>query len=312
MSEKVTFDNLSFGTHFQDEVGRKFIKINTSASIIWRGELPSYFDICCNHHPFNCVDYSGIPVNVPFDVKCEVINFNLALDNVKSADIITPDLNNHSQNQNTKNENNMKTNDASTATTTAAVSTTPQLTLKEAVVNAVNELKVKGSFSAHDVTTAVREAANAGEIALPGLEATQPNSSNIKYWVNHADVKAVIDGLLNDGTLANLGMTNVDYSGGFRVFEFSAPATSPVPSADDHDGAPAPITTATAANATQSPMAQRVEAYLKKAGSATLKQIQSALKVNGVTCKDLAAIVAGLGFTVTPGTPDCFSTYTAN
>jgi hypothetical protein len=198
-------------------------------------------------------------------------------------------------------------------TVNTAVSSVPQLTLKEAVIDAINDLKSNGSMSAHDITTAIREAANAGEIALPGLEATQPNSSNIKYWVNHADVKAVIDGLLNDGTLANLGMTNVNYSGGFRVFEFSAPATSSVPSADDHDdAAPAPTTSASAANATQSPMAQRVEAYLKKAGSATLKQIQSALKVNGVTCKDLAAIVAGLGFTVTPGTSDCFSTYTAN
>lgn len=240
-----------------------------------------------------------------------------ALDNVKSVDIITPDLNNHSQNQNTKNENNMKTNDASTATTTTAVSTTPQLTLKEAVVNAVNELKVKGSFSAHDVTTAVREAANAGEIALPGLEATQPNSSNIKYWVNHADVKTTLDGLLNDGTLANLGMTNVDYSGFFRVFEFAAPAASasaPLATAPAAATTPAPDASApaasTSADPTQSPMAQRIKAYLsKKASAVTLKEIQSALKVNGVTCKDLASIVAGLGFTVTPGTTDCFSTY---
>ena len=188
-----------------------------------------------------------------------------------------------------------------------AVSTTPQLTLKEAVVNAVNELKVKGSFSAHDVTKTVRDAANAGEIALPGLEASQPNSSNIKYWVNHADVKTTLDGLLNDGTLANLGLTNVDYSGAFRVFEFAvgAPATtSAAPSATT----PAPA----AANPTQSPLAQKIEAYLNKVGSATLKQVQSALKVNGVTCKDLAPIVESLGFTVTAGTPDCFSTYTAN
>ncbi len=202
----------------------------------------------------------------------------------------------------------MKTNDASTAapTTTPAVSTTPQLTLKEAVVNAVNELKVKGSFSAHDVTETIRKAANAGEIALPGLEATQPNNSGIKYWVNHADVKTTIDGLLNDGTLANLGMTNVDYSGAFRVFEFAASVAAPaITPAPDASAAPAVSTS----DPTQSPMDQRIKAYLTKVGSATLKQVQSALKVNGVTCKDLASIVVGLGFTVTPGTNDCFSTY---
>ena len=236
---------------------------------------------------------------------------NQWLDNVKSADIITPDLNNNSQNQNKKNENNMKTND--TATATPAVSTTPQLTLKEAVVNAVNELKVKGSFSAHDVTKTVRDAANAGEIALPGLEASQPNSSNIKYWVNHADVKTTLDGLLNDGTLANLGLTNVDYSGAFRVFEFAVGAPATTSAAPSAPSAPSATTPApAAANPTQSPLAQKIEAYLNKVGSATLKQVQSALKVNGVTCKDLAPIVESLGFTVTAGTPDCFSTYTAN
>src|SRR5208283_5166582 len=142
-----------------------------------------------------------------------------------------------------------------------AVSSVPQLTLKEAVVNAVNELKVRDSFSAHDVTTAIREAANAGEIALPGLEASQPNSSNIKYWVNHADVKTTLDDLLNDGTLANLGLTNVDYSGAFRVFEFavgSAPASTTAPAAPS--AAPAPATNS--ANPTQSPLSQKIEAYL--------------------------------------------------
>jgi hypothetical protein len=311
MGEKLTFDSLSYGTHFQDGTGRKFIKVNADAA--W-GNTLSYFDVYHNKVVFNVISYDGYPFYIPFDVKCEVINFNPSLDIVKKDDIISPDLNNSQTQNNTTNENNMKTNDASTAT--AAVSTTPQLTLKEAVVNAVNELKVKGSFSAHDVTTAIRDAANAGEIALPGLEATQPNSSNIKYWVNHSDVKTTLDGLLNDGTLANLGMTNVDYSGAYRVFEFAGASTAPaapVPSADDHDGAPAPTTPApNAANPTQSPLAQRIDAYLKKIGSATLKQVQSALKVNGVTCKDLAPIVESLGFTVTPGTPDCFSTYKAS
>jgi hypothetical protein len=301
MSEKLIFDNLSFGTHFQDDAGRKFIKLNLDMA--FGKALPCYYDEYCNRVWFNAVDYSGIPIQIPFDVKCEVINFNLMLDNPKKTDIINSDLNN-SQNK-TINENNMKTNATAAST---AISTTPQLTLKEAVVNAVNELKVsKGNFSAHDVTTAIREAANSGEIALPGLEATQPNSTNIKYWVNHSDVKAIVDDLLNDGTLANLGMVNVNYNGGFRVFEFS----TPVPSADDHDGAPAPTPAPNAANPTQSPLAQRIDAYLSKAGTATLKQIQSALKVNGITCKDLSGIVAGLGYTVTPGTTDCFSTYVA-
>lgn len=188
---------------------------------------------------------------------------------------------------------------------TLVSSSTPQLTLKEAVLDAVKELKTsKGSFSAHDVTTSVRDAANSGEISLPGLESRGTNQA-IKYWVNHEDVKQVVDALVNDGTLANLGLTNINYNGPFRVFEFgSVVATS------------AAVTTPTAAtasaNATQSPLAARIDAYLNRVGTATLKQIQSALKVNGLTCKDFATIVANLGYVVTPGTTDCFSTYTVS
>ena len=192
---------------------------------------------------------------------------------------------------------------------TNAVNTTPKLTLTEAVVNAVNELKSKGSFSAYDVTTAVRAAANAGEIELPGLEANT-NQSGIKYWVNNEDVKREIDALLNNGELANLGLTNVNYNGSFRVFEFAnsaatttvaTPAAPVASTTDDTDPADA-----------DSPVASRVSAYLSKVGTATLKQVQSALKVNGITCKDFAGIVKGLGYTVTPGTSDCYSTYTVS
>ena len=241
--------------------------------------------------------------------KIKWINLNvgvlnkLALDILKIGDIIISDLSNNSQKQKQqeKIKHNMKTN-----ATTAAVSTTPQVTLKEAVTNAVNELKVKGSFSAHDVTSAIRAAVNGGEIAIPGLEA-QPNSAGISFWVKHEDVKAIVDEMLEDGTLANLGLTNVNFSGAFRVFEFATPAAS-----TDTDADPASATNAPATNGTQTPLEQRIKAYLSKAGSATLKQIQSALKVNGVTCADLAPIVTGLGYTLTAGTTDCYSTYTAN
>lgn len=192
-------------------------------------------------------------------------------------------------------------------TNATAVNTTPNLTLTEAVVNAVNELKSKGSFSAYDVTTAVRAAANGGEIALPGMEA-KANQSGIAFWVNHEDVKRVIDTLLNNGELANLGLSNVNYNGSFRVFEF-ATATAPAATATT-----AAVTTDTDTDPADadSPLATRVEAYLSKVGGATLKQVQSALKVNGVTCKDFADIVKNLGYSLTAGTDGCYSTYTVS
>jgi hypothetical protein len=191
-------------------------------------------------------------------------------------------------------------------TNTSAVSTTPNLTLREAVVNAVNELKTDGNFSAHDITMAIRAAANGGEIALPGLENRNAASqSGIKYWVNHEDVKRVIDALLNDGTLNNLGLTNVDSSGDFRVFEFGTQVAAPS----------APVltpSTRNASNPSASPVVQKLKLYLSAVRSATLKQVQSALKINGVTCKDLAGIASQAGFTVRAGTPNCYSTYTVS
>lgn len=187
----------------------------------------------------------------------------------------------------------MKTNTSVTVTATA-------YTLKEAVVDAVNTLKSKGSFSAHDVTSQVRQSVNAGEYTLPGLEAA--SGSSFKYNVNHDDVKQVVDSLLNDGTLQNLGLTNVNYSGSFRVFEFgSAVAATTTATVVDTDSD---------VDQSDSPVATRIKAYLDKVGSASLKQVQSMLKVNGVTCKDLATLADEIGLTVTEGTPSCYSTYT--
>lgn len=194
--------------------------------------------------------------------------------------------------------------------TNTTLTTTPALTLNEAVLAQVENLIPDGSFSAHDVTSAVRAAANAGTITLPGLEA-RPNDEGIKYWVNHEDVKRVIAGLVADGTMANLGMTNVDNSGTYRLYVFGTDAT---PAAATPAATPTVAgrwDQTTNANPTRSPVESKIETYLNKVGTATLKQIQSALKINGITCKDLATMVAGLGFTVTPGTDGCFSTYTA-
>ena len=199
--------------------------------------------------------------------------------------------------------------------TNAPVSATPQYTLKEAVIEAVNTLKSNGSFSAHDITAAVREAVNEGEYALPGLENPNP-SANVKYLVNHEDVKSVLNLLENDGTLANAGLTNVDYSGSFRVYQFdTAPAVdstdtdpaAPAESVDSDDDSDVSVVDS------DSPVAKRIAAYLDNhGGSATIRQIHSSLKINGLTSKDLVALVDDLGYTVVAGTEGAFSTYTVS
>ena len=190
--------------------------------------------------------------------------------------------------------------------------TQTNLTLREAVVQAVNELKGNGSMSAHDVTNTIRESVNAGEYALPGYEARANTAGGtIKYWVDHEAVKTVIDDLLADGELRNLGLTNVNNTNQpYRVFEFATP-TDPVDAATP---APAPTVTnaaAIAAQDTQGVLAQRVKAYLdKQDGAVTLKQVQGALKTTGVTCEDFYNLITALGYDVEPGTEDKYSTYT--
>lgn len=209
--------------------------------------------------------------------------------------------------------------------TNSTPSPSTTLTLQEAVIDAVNDLKSNGSFSAHDVTTAVRESVNAGDYALPGYESTNPA---FKYDVQHDAVKDVIQQLVTNGTMATLGMTSINYGGRFRTFVFDATVTAAAPAPSAVSVAPAPaaptpapvlvVATTTAddnsdVSESDSPVAQHIAAYLKQRGaSATLKQIQSALKKNGLTCKDLDALCRGLGYTVTVVTPGSYSSYTVS
>jgi hypothetical protein len=182
--------------------------------------------------------------------------------------------------------------------------------LEEAIVNAINELKPRGSFSAFDVTTQIRDAANNGAIDLPGLEA-RPNQHGIKFWVNHQDVRALIDEMLNNGELNNLGLTDVRYNGTYRefVFDVNSPATPATP-------APAVQTVGTAAAPTPSTVgvSVKVDNYLKRNlyNQPTLKDVQSAIKVNGITCEQFATIVEQLGYTVNDDGSGNYSTYTVS
>ncbi len=189
--------------------------------------------------------------------------------------------------------------------------TTPSVksayTIKEAVLDAINTLK-ENVFSAHDVTAQVRQSVNDGEYTLPGLEAAA--GSDFAYNVSHDSVKEVIDSVLNDGTLANLGLTNVNYDGAYRTFEFSATTADADTTTADTD-----TTTADDADAeadeNDSPVAKRIAAYIdNQGGETTVRNLQRALHVNGLTSKDLVELLEKLNYTVTVGNEGFYSTYT--
>ena len=188
-------------------------------------------------------------------------------------------------------------------TNTSVPSVKSAYTLKEAVLDAINTLK-ENVFSAHDVTAQVRQSVNDGEYTLPGLEA--PAGSAFKYNVSHDSVKEVIDSLLNDGTLANLGLTNVNYAGAYRTFEFDTTAAS-----TDGDGGTVASDADADADDTDSPVAKRIAAYIdNQGGETTVRNLQRALHVNGLTSKDLVELLEKLSYTVNVGNEGFYSTYT--
>ena len=191
-------------------------------------------------------------------------------------------------------------------TNATAPSAKSAYTFKEAVLDAINTLNSPGTFSAHDVTEQVRQSVNDGEYTLPGLEA--PAGSAFAYNVSHESIKEVIDSVLNDGTLANLGLTNVNYDGAYRTFEFSATtAAADTTTADTDADADADAD----ADENDSPVAKRIAAYIdNQGGETTVRNLQRALHVNGLTSKDLVELLEKLNYTVTVGNEGFYSTYT--
>jgi DNA-dependent RNA polymerase auxiliary subunit epsilon len=181
-------------------------------------------------------------------------------------------------------------------TNTSVPSVTSVYTLKEAVLDAINTLK-ENVFSDHDVTAQVRKSVNDDEYTLPGLEAAA--GSAFAYNVSHDSVKEVIDSVLNDGTLANLGLTNVNYDGAYRTFEFSTTTTTQNTATD------------TDADESDSPVSKRIAAYIdKQGGETTVRNLQRALHINGLTSKDLVELLEKLNYTVNVENEGFYSTYT--
>ena len=191
---------------------------------------------------------------------------------------------------------------------------TPNYTLVEAVTEAVNALKVNGKFSAHDVTVAVRESVNEGEYALPSYKNSDVNS-DIKYLVNHSDVKAALEAIQNDGTLTNLGLIDIDYSGQYRVYNFDNASIVPSTSTPDvNNDASTDYDDSDDVVDSDGPVAKKIDNYLNnhRGMAATVRQIHSALKINGLTSKDLVELLTNLGYDVEVGTENAYSTYTVH
>jgi hypothetical protein len=190
--------------------------------------------------------------------------------------------------------------------------------LTEAVVAAITEIKSAGSLSAHQVTTLIRQKTNQDEWAVAGSEA-RPNQQNIKYWINHDDVRRALNELYANNELDALGFTGRQFNGSYMEYSFdvNAPTPTPVPTVTPTTNVPVrSVVTALQSRTIPSGMlGQRilntVDNLRNLGGNITLKRVQSALKENGITCECIYDYLIAHSFTVRPGplADDFYSQY---
>lgn len=170
-----------------------------------------------------------------------------------------------------------------------AVQTTPEpvksITLQTAVALAVRDLLPLGPFSAFDVTQLIRvqvdkdyELSDVFDFGIAddedGTEFTE---------VHHDDVKAIVVELFDNGL--------IDATRGYGTKNGNS-FVQYTPTVDGTQIATGLILTpAVGAQPSTSPYLDKIQAYLKEKKSATAKQIQSALKVQGLYCEDILRIL---------------------
>lgn len=318
------FDELNYGQHFQRTDGSLFIKVKNMNSG-WLGFSVWFQDDCGNRNQFNSINYNGTPANIPWDEQVSIIDqsWNALLEELKTFG------ESFSKNpfDNSAPCDKVEESKATTDVVDAEllknkhIETTKQMNtynnLTEAVVAAINELKSAGSLSAYQVTTLIRQKTNQDEWAVTGCEARQ-NQANIKFWINHDDVRRTINDLYANNELDALGFTGRQFNGTYMEYSFDVNATAPTP-VPVAPNLGTVITTA-AQNTLLTPsapfvspvqIANCVTALRDLGGDITLKRVQSALKVKGVTCQSLYNTLVAGGYSLTPGpsADDYYSQY---
>jgi hypothetical protein len=363
MDTTKTFDELSYGHHFTDGSGRKFVKIMNE---------PSYRNSFGNYQRFNAIDYAGFNVWIPHDAKVTVIDpgnertergytyeqenkllwtfvtmvsetaacqcealkpkgklcpkcfaSQFITERISIADSITlekfiKELDKEIEEKILgKNMNLEKVVDNATGSDKVEesqlknkqIETTKTMkqtynTIKDAVIAAIETLRSSGSFSAHQVSQLIRTQCNTDQWEVLDCVA-RPNNQNIKFWINHDDVRRTINEMYANCELDNLGFIDRNFNGQFNEYRFDTSSvvtttgtTTPAPTATAIVGTPISTLTNSTVN-------QRVDNYIKNQKSMgnvpTMKEIQSAVKTNGITCQDFYNIVVALGYNVKCG-----------
>jgi hypothetical protein len=318
-----TFDSLSHGTHFQTADDGPFIKVKNITE--WYGWSVWYQDDWGNKNKFNAISYNGTPTNIKWDEKVAIIDpsWNALLEELKffGESFSKNPLDNSTSCD--KVEESKATTDvvAAELLKNKHIETTKQMNtynnLTEAVIAAINELKAADTLSAHQITQLIRQKTNQDEWVVVGSEA-RPNQQNIKYWINHDDVRRILNELYANNELDALGFTGRQFNGTYMEYTFGS---TPLDASGDVAGTAGCSTgqvnpvQSTPVPATVSTTSQRLDECIESlkliGGDVTLKRVQSALKTKGLTCDSLYKILTITGYTVNPGpsADDYYSQY---
>lgn len=135
------------------------------------------------------------------------------------------------------------------------------------------------SFSAYDITKAIRASVDKDYILSDVLETQSRFDSDlddmVQYTIiSHESVKSIINELFEH----ELFDATVEYvNDGISTYKKYVPVDAP----EVHNATPP------AAPTTTPDWYDKVLPYLERKGGATAKEIQSALKIKGVTCEDI-------------------------
>ncbi len=178
------------------------------------------------------------------------------------------------------------------------------VTLENAVIKVVNEQFIDKNldFSAYDVTSKVRREINENRFEITGKTFEDINGMTTQR-INHDEVRVIVRAIMN----SKLSYTRT-FNGGYTLYKYtgvpaavatvlSTPSVTHTPTGVQYVGTPILGT---------SDFATKLQIYIGKKGTPTLKQIQSRFKVEGadqITVRDIATKSAALGFKVEVKTP---------
>lgn len=158
------------------------------------------------------------------------------------------------------------------------------ISLNTAVLLAIQGvLASQKSFSAHDITKAIRASVNDSEYLLSDRDTEDVDGIQTQR-VEHTEVRGIIDELYDAAVFGNVGMVR-RFNGSF--YEYSRPAQTPTRVTAATVAPQAVSVPSTPANQ----LLDVIKNYVQARGPVTLKQVQSRLKGTSLTCGDLAKLV---------------------